>query len=171
MTTGVGSQASISLRAAALAIDAAVFVSLAMPLAVFCRELAGPDADAAPWVCLVAFSLIYWIGFAYRWETLGKWFIGLRVIDHQGRPPSLAQCLKRSFYPGIVWASALVSVPGANWIGGSSNRGTPLSQLPHALSLSSGYSRLNWIRRPERPTFTMTGFPERMSSDAGQTWP
>ncbi len=112
-----GAPASFNSRAAALAIDISVYALLAALLIAVGNAPAAPLDPFLLWGVYAGFTLIYWIGFAYRWNTLGKWFVGLRLVDGDGRTPSFQQCLKRSLFPGIVWVWPIWSLPNVGWFG------------------------------------------------------
>ena len=111
-----GSPATIDSRAAALAIDISVYALLAVLLVAIGDAPQAPQDPYLRWGVSVGLTLVFWIGLAYRWNSPGKWFVGLRLADGDGRTPGIEQCLKRSFFPGVVWVGAFLARPGSDWI-------------------------------------------------------
>ena len=126
MVSNPGTRASVGWRAVSLAIDAAVYMLLLLLLVGLVDWLSSSDIDLFWWTVVAELSLFYWIGLAYRWETPGKWFVGLLVVDSVGRPPTFEQCLKRSFFPGVAWVGAILVWAGSDLIGRPPNFGARL---------------------------------------------
>ena len=111
MGTPKGSLASIESRAAAFAIDAAVYMLVTKLLVVGGEWRTLPQNPTVQWAVYAAITLLYWIGLDAWLTTPAKWFVGLRVVDHAGRPLRFEQWLKRSLFPGAVWVWLFLTLP------------------------------------------------------------
>lgn len=116
--SGNPSVAPISLRAMAGLLDLTlVLVALGVFVGVF-RLLGGPvvaDQDGVRALVFAFFSIIvfYWIFYVrYIGETAGMMWLGLRLVDFNGRPPTPGQLRARAL--GTVLSTAAVGL-GFAW--------------------------------------------------------
>jgi uncharacterized RDD family membrane protein YckC len=70
-------------------------------------------APRAPEVVLLVVAIAYfWLLHAWRGQTLGKWFAGIRVVSPQtGRPPTLTAAAVRA-----VLSEGLPFIPVVGWL-------------------------------------------------------
>jgi uncharacterized RDD family membrane protein YckC len=107
----------LATRAAALAIDVASIAVLQQVAAWLLLLFGGAGSlGAALWI-VAAFAAQWWYGSLCEWQkgcTLGKWLVGLMVVDSHGLRPSLLQAAARNllrlvdFLPGLHLVGAVV---------------------------------------------------------------
>ncbi|MGH7200083.1 MAG: serine/threonine-protein kinase, partial [Planctomycetaceae bacterium] len=115
--SGGTSIAQVGRRLAAFFIDmalAGLIIGMAMTALGFLVAFSGGMLDyyASPRMQVISqilygsFMVVYFAVAEGRWgRGVGKWLMGLRVIDPRGEPPGLLRCaLRAMLIPGVMWS-------------------------------------------------------------------